>query len=94
MTPASPSADLSDWNALRFFVALFQLLLPKANDFRILAFGDGSQRQNLSPVDPVPAGEFPGAVTGRQFQHLVCDLQPILCREFPLFNLLKKFTQE
>ena len=71
--PVKAPGITSDGNALACFVALFQLLLPKSPDFLILAFGDGSQRENFRPVDLMLAGKFPGAVVGRQFQCLVGD---------------------
>ena len=61
---------ISDGNALRFFTALFQLLFLKSPDLFVLAFGDGRQREHVRPVELILAADFPGAMVGRQFQHL------------------------
>jgi hypothetical protein len=61
---------ISDGNALRFFIALLQLLFLKSPDLLVLAFGDGGQREHIRPVEPMLAGDFQGAMVGRQFQHL------------------------
>ncbi len=71
---------ISDGNALRSFVALFQLLFLKSPDLLVLAFGDGGQREYVRPVKLMLAGDFPGAMVGRQFQYLVGNLLPVPCR--------------
>ena len=63
-------AITSDGNAFYFFVALFQLLFLKSPDLLVLAFGDGGQREHIRPVELMLAGDFQGAMVGRQFQHL------------------------
>lgn len=77
-----------------FSAASIQLLFPKARDFLILAFGDSGQRENIWPIDVMFASNSLGAEAGRQFQHLIYDLQPVLCRQLTKINLPEKFIQK
>ena len=38
--------------------------------------------------------DFPGAVVGRQFQHLIGRTQPVSCRNLAAFDLLQEFIQK
>jgi putative intracellular protease/amidase len=40
------------------------------------------------------AGGFPGAVAGRQFQHLIGCTEPVPCRNLTEFDLLQEFIQK
>ena len=56
----------SDRNAVRFLAGLRQLLFSKVFDFFLLTFGDVGRGKNVTPLDLMLAGDFPGAVIGCQ----------------------------
>jgi hypothetical protein len=64
----------SDGNALGIIMPVLQLLFLEPLDLLVLALGDGGQRENLRPVDLMLVGDFAGAMSGGQFEHLVSDV--------------------